>query len=182
MTELLPTIRPGKIQRVLVTGGCGFIGSALVRWFILNTSARVLNLDKLTYAGNLASLSECEQSPNYAFRQLDICQAADLAKEIATFEPDCIFHLAAESHVDRSIDRPADFIQTNLVGTYSVLEGARRYWSHLPEARRERFRVVHVSTDEVYGTLRLDESRFGEDSRYLPNSPYAATKAAQSVL
>ena len=168
--------------RVLLTGGCGFVGSALVRHLISETSAEVLNLDKLTYAGNLAAVAAVAGSPRYRFSRLDVCDSAKVASEIAAFEPDLIIHLAAESHVDRSIDESVDFVQTNLVGTHTLLEGARCYWRGLPDGRKRQFRFVHVSTDEVYGTLDLDKGKFVEESPYRPNSPYAATKAGSDHL
>jgi dTDP-glucose 4,6-dehydratase len=180
--RMLPQSPQKDPMRIMLTGGCGFIGSALVRWLIEKTSAEVLNIDKLTYAGNRLSVAEAAPSPRYSFRRLDICDTAALNQEVAAFEPDRIIHLAAESHVDRSIDGPSDFIQTNLVGTYAVLESARRYWSRLPELRRDHFRVVHVSTDEVYGSLPLSSGTFSEDTPYRPNSPYAATKAGSDHL
>lgn len=168
-------------MRILVTGGAGFIGSAVTRWIIQNTPDRVLVFDKLTYAGNLASLAPVAQDQRYAFRRGDICDAGAVEAALADFEPDIVMHLAAESHVDRSIDGPSAFIQTNVVGTYILLHSAFAYWRKLPPERRERFRFHHISTDEVFGSLG-DEGTFCEDSRYAPNSPYAASKASSDHL
>src|SRR5690554_4227836 len=140
-------------MKILVTGGAGFIGSAVIRHIINNTQDSVVNLDKLTYAGNLESLLEVSHSDRYAFEQVDICNADELKRVFAEHQPDAVMHLAAESHVDRSIDGPAEFIQTNIVGTYTLLEAARAYWNALPDARKQAFRFHHVSTDEVYGDL-----------------------------
>jgi dTDP-glucose 4,6-dehydratase len=168
-------------MRILVTGGAGFIGSAVTRWIIQKTPDRVLVFDKLTYAGNLASLAPVAHDQRYAFRQGDICDAAAVESALADFEPDILMHLAAESHVDRSIDGPGAFIQTNVVGTYVLLQAAFAYWRKLPPGRRERFRFHHISTDEVFGSLG-DDGSFCEDSRYAPNSPYAASKAGSDHL
>ena len=167
-------------MRIIVTGGAGFIGSALVRYLIAQTEHQVLVIDKLTYAGNLASLSAVTDDPRYRFLRADICDQPAIADVFAKFDPDAVMHLAAESHVDRSIDRPAAFIDTNVVGTYVLLEAALAHWRKLG-ARAPDFRFHHVSTDEVYGTLS-DEGRFTEDSRYDPRSPYSATKAASDHL
>ena len=136
-------------MKVLVTGGAGFIGSAVVRHIIKNTQDEVLNIDKLTYAGNLESLAEVDQDPKYQFAQIDICDAEALTQAFLTFQPNLIMHLAAESHVDRSIDGPAEFITTNIVGTYTLLEVARKYWTQLNEQEKQQFRFHHISTDEV---------------------------------
>jgi dTDP-glucose 4,6-dehydratase len=166
---------------LLVTGGAGFIGSALVRYLIAETEATVVNIDKLTYAGNLASLAESTQSPRYHFRQDDICDSLALQRIFNEYQPTAIMHLAAESHVDRSIDGPAAFIETNIVGTYRLLDGARAYYQALPEPRKSSFRFLHVSTDEVYGSLGAT-GLFQETSQYQPNSPYAASKAGADHL
>jgi dTDP-glucose 4,6-dehydratase len=168
-------------MRILVTGGAGFIGSAVTRWIVEKTPHGVLVFDKLTYAGNLASLAPVAQDPRYAFRKADICDAAAVKAAIADFDPDVIMHLAAESHVDRSIDGPATFIQTNVVGTFTLLQAALAHWRGLAGERRERFRFHHISTDEVFGSLGA-EGYFFEDSRYQPNSPYAASKAGSDHL
>jgi len=167
--------------RILVTGGAGFIGSALCRYLIAHGTAEVLNLDKLTYAANLDSLAPIAAHPRYRFEKADICEGPRLRQLFADFRPDAVMHLAAESHVDRSIDGPAAFIETNIVGTYSLLEAARDYWRGLPEAARSSFRFLHVSTDEVYGSLG-SEGFFREDTPYQPNSPYSASKAAADHL
>ncbi|MDH1526329.1 dTDP-glucose 4,6-dehydratase [Pseudomonas mosselii] len=169
-------------MRILVTGGAGFIGSALVRHLIDHTDHEVLNLDKLTYAGNLQSLLRVAGNSRYEFVQADIADQAGVSAVLARFQPDAIMHLAAESHVDRSIDGPADFIQTNIVGTYSLLEAARGYWSTLNEPARGAFRFHHVSTDEVFGDLQDTGDLFNENSSYAPSSPYSASKAAADHL
>ena len=169
-------------MRVLVTGGAGFIGSALIRHLIDDTSAEVLNVDKLTYAGNLQSLASISGSERYQFAQLDICDRVALEKAFASFSPSHVMHLAAESHVDRSIDAPHQFIQTNIVGTYSLLEVARSYWQGLNGSSRSEFRFHHISTDEVYGDLEDENSLFEEVTPYAPSSPYAASKAGSDHL
>ena len=169
-------------MKVLVTGGAGFIGSALIRYLISGTDNDVINLDKLTYAGNLDSLLPVADSPRYQFEQADICDRESLDRIFAAHQPDAVIHLAAESHVDRSIDGPGDFIQTNLVGTYSMLEAGRAYWSGLSDTARAEFRFLHVSTDEVYGDLAGSDDLFREDTPYDPSSPYAATKAGSDHL
>ena len=169
-------------MKVLVTGGAGFIGSALIRYLISGTDNDVINLDKLTYAGNLDSLLPVADSPRYQFEQADICDRESLDRIFAAHQPDAVIHLAAESHVDRSIDGPGDFIQTNLVGTYSMLEAGRAYWSGLSDTARTEFRFLHVSTDEVYGDLAGSDDLFREDTPYDPSSPYAATKAGSDHL
>ena len=168
--------------RVLVTGGAGFIGSAVIRQLITNTSCIVGNIDKLTYAGNLDSLKTIESSSRYAFFQTDICDANALSKVIRSFQPDAIMHLAAESHVDRSIDGPSEFIQTNIVGTYTLLEAARQYWSSLDAEAKAAFRFHDISTDEVYGDLEGTDDLFTETTSYAPSSPYSASKASSDHL
>jgi dTDP-glucose 4,6-dehydratase len=167
-------------QRVLVTGGAGFIGSAVVRRLVRQGRA-VLNYDKLTYAGNLASLAEVHNLPGYSFLQADVCDGGAFRAALADFRPDLVMHLAAESHVDRSIDGPGAFISTNIVGTYTLLDETLRYWRGLDAAAAERFRFHHISTDEVFGTLG-EEGLFREDTPYQPNSPYSASKAASDHL
>ena len=170
-------------MKILVTGGAGFIGSAVVRHLIAETEHQVLNLDKLTYAANLDSLSDVEGSPRYRFVQADICDRAALGEVLSTFSPDAIINLAAESHVDRSIDGADDFVQTNLVGTYQLLEAVRSYCTGHDSPAKPGFRLLHVSTDEVFGDLSDEcDSRFVEDSPYMPSSPYAATKAGSDHL
>src|SRR5215469_3609859 len=169
-------------RKVLVTGGCGFIGSALVRHLVDGCGARVLNIDALTYAGDSSTVADVADSPQYQFEHLNICNAVRLTEIVRRFEPDAIIHLAAESHVDRSIDRPADFIQTNIVGTYALLEAALTYYRSLTGSRREEFRFLHISTDEVYGSLDHNDAPFTEVSQIRPNSPYAASKAASDHL
>jgi dTDP-glucose 4,6-dehydratase len=170
-----------EAKKILVTGGAGFIGSAVARRIIRATPHEALVFDKLTYAGNLASLAPIARSPRYRFVRGDICDGAAVAAAIAAFEPDWIMHLAAESHVDRSIDGPGDFIQTNLVGTYVLLQAALGYWRDLPASRAANFRFHHISTDEVFGSLGAD-GLFGEDAPYAPNSPYSASKAGSDHL
>ncbi len=168
-------------MKVLVTGGAGFIGSAVVRHYLRNSGHSVVNLDKLTYAGNLASLAEVADDPRYHFERVDISNRDGVDRALRRHQPDAIIHLAAESHVDRSIDGPAAFIQTNIVGTYTLLEAARRYWGALPADRKAAFRFLHVSTDEVYGSLG-ETGLFTEETAYRPNSPYAASKASSDHL
>jgi dTDP-glucose 4,6-dehydratase len=167
-------------RKVLVTGGAGFIGSAVCRRLVADGAA-VLNLDALTYAGNLQSLAMIDNAPNYRFAKVDICDRRSVAEAFETFAPDHVIHLAAESHVDRSITAGDAFIQTNIVGAFSMLEAARAYWQALPPQRRDAFRFLHVSTDEVYGSLE-DEGAFVEETRYDPSSPYSASKAAADHL
>jgi dTDP-glucose 4,6-dehydratase len=166
---------------ILITGGAGFIGGCLVRQLVGEQAAHVINLDKLTYAGNLDSLADVRESPLHTFVQADIGDGACLAEILSVHQPDAVLHLAAESHVDRSIDGPAPFIQTNVVGTFTLLEAALRYWRQLSPERAQRFRFLQVSTDEVYGSLGAD-GRFTETTAYAPNSPYSASKAAADHL
>ncbi len=168
-------------MKAIVTGGAGFIGSAVVRLLIGETDAEVVTVDKLTYAGNLASLAGVARSPRHRFVRADVCDRRAMADLFAAVQPDLVMHLAAESHVDRSIEGPAVFIETNVVGTYALLEAARAYWSGLPPARRDSFRFHHVSTDEVYGSLGAD-GLFTETTPYAPNSPYSASKASSDHL
>ncbi|MBB1303736.1 dTDP-glucose 4,6-dehydratase [Pseudoalteromonas sp. SR44-8] len=180
-------------MKILVTGGAGFIGSAVVRHIIENTTDSVINLDKLTYAGNLESLKSLESNERYVFEQVDICNHAELDRVFKVHKPDAVMHLAAESHVDRSITGPAEFIQTNIVGTYTLLEAAREYWNSLDTAAKQAFRFHHISTDEVYGDLpHPDEQEgsafdkelplFTEQTSYAPSSPYSASKASSDHL
>ncbi|MCX9132809.1 dTDP-glucose 4,6-dehydratase [Aeromonas veronii] len=177
-------------MKILVTGGAGFIGSAVVRHIIRDTQDAVINLDKLTYAGNLESLADVSTSERYVFEQVDICSRAELDRVFTLHQPDAVMHLAAESHVDRSITGPADFIETNIVGTYMLLEAARAYWNGLDELRKAAFRFHHISTDEVYGDLpHPDEVAAGESlplftetTPYAPSSPYSASKASSDHL
>lgn len=168
-------------MRFLVTGGAGFIGSAVVRYLINETSHSVINVDKLTYAGNLENLSDIVGSDRYLFFQADICDPVKMSEILQECQPDLLMHLAAESHVDRSIDGPGDFIRTNIVGTYTLLEVVRDYLGKLDKTRTERFRFHHISTDEVYGSLG-DKGKFNELHRYSPNSPYSASKASSDHL
>ena len=170
------------VKTFLVTGGAGFIGSAVVRELIQHTPHRVINVDKLTYSGNLESLVSIEASERYTFKQADICNAAAMQRLFETYQPDIVMHLAAESHVDRSIDGPAEFIQTNVVGTAVLLEAARSYWNGLEGERREIFRFHHISTDEVYGDLEGTDDLFTEQTPYAPSSPYSASKASSDHL
>lgn len=169
-------------MNILVTGGAGFIGSAVIRHIIKNTDHQVLNVDKLTYAGNLESLKEIDQSSKYDFKQIDICDADSLKQAFDNFQPDLVMHLAAESHVDRSIDGPAEFITTNIVGTYTLLEAARQYWQALDESKKAIFKFHHISTDEVYGDLEGTTDLFTESTSYAPSSPYSASKASSDHL
>lgn len=169
-------------MKILITGGAGFIGSAVVRHIIENTENEVLNVDKLTYAGNLESLARIAKNPRYTFSQTDICDRAALDELFENFQPDAVMHLAAESHVDRSITGPAAFIETNIIGTYQLLEAARHYWNTLPENRKTAFRFHHISTDEVYGDLEGTDDLFLETTPYAPSSPYSASKASSDHL
>ena len=169
-------------KNILVTGGAGFIGSAVIRYLINETNSNVLNIDKLTYAGNLESLETVSNNPRYQFLHADICDKVAMTKAFDDFEPDIVMHLAAESHVDRSIDGPMDFIQTNIIGTYNLLEVARNYWQNLTEDKKSRFKFHHISTDEVYGDLEGTEDLFTEETSYSPSSPYSASKASSDHL
>jgi dTDP-glucose 4,6-dehydratase len=169
-------------MKIIVTGGAGFIGSAVIRHLINDTEHQVINLDKLTYAGNLASLTEVENNSRYQFVQMDICDASGTADVLREHQPDAIMHLAAESHVDRSIDHAGEFMQTNIMGTFNLLEQARRYWGGLPQTRKANFRFHHVSTDEVYGDLEGTTDLFTETTSYAPSSPYSASKASSDHL
>lgn len=169
-------------MKILVTGGAGFIGSAVVRHIIQNTQDEVINLDKLTYAGNRESLLGCEQSSRYKFEYVDICDSNELSRVFETHRPDIVMHLAAESHVDRSIDGPGEFMKTNIIGTYNLLEVSRTYWQSLTGSKKELFRFHHISTDEVYGDLENPEELFTETTSYSPSSPYSASKASSDHL
>lgn len=169
-------------MRILVTGGAGFIGSAVIRHIIMNTDHDILNIDKLTYAGNLESLQEIAEHPRYHFKQIDIVDAQALKQAFDEFQPNLVMHLAAESHVDRSIDGPAAFISTNIVGTYTLLEAARHYWQQLGAPEKSSFRFHHISTDEVYGDLAGTTDFFTESTAYAPSSPYSASKASADHL
>jgi len=169
------------VKKILVTGGAGFIGSAVIRFILQNTEDRVINIDALTYAGNLESLRGAASNNAYTFEQVDICNKKELVRVFSEHKPDVVMHLAAESHVDRSISSPSDFIQTNVVGTYNMLEVAKAYWSNLDKSKQDRFIFHHISTDEVYGDLE-DGELFTEDTPYCPSSPYSASKAASDHL
>lgn len=169
-------------MKLLVTGGAGFIGSAVIRHIIANTADSVVNVDKLTYAGNLESLAVVSDSDRYRFEQVDICDRNQLERVFSKHQPDAVMHLAAESHVDRSIDGPAAFIETNIVGTYTLLEVARAYWSRLDDEGKATFRFHHISTDEVYGDLEGPKGLFTEETSYAPGSPYSASKASSDHL
>ncbi|MBI6548015.1 dTDP-glucose 4,6-dehydratase [Xenorhabdus lircayensis] len=177
-------------MKILVTGGAGFIGSALIRHIINHTNDSVINVDKLTYAGNLESLKEIDNSPRYSFEKADICDRNGLDNILEQYQPDAIMHLAAESHVDRSISGPSDFIETNIIGTYTLLEATRNYWQQLPEDKKNKFIFHHISTDEVYGDLPHPDQfpdgsslpLFTETTAYAPSSPYSASKASSDHL
>jgi dTDP-glucose 4,6-dehydratase len=169
-------------KKILISGGAGFIGSAVIRHIIENTEHSVVNVDKLTYAGNLESLVSIESDSRYTFEKIDICDTAGINRVFNKHQPDIVMHLAAESHVDRSIDGPGEFIQTNIVGTYILLEEARGYWNDLEGNKKEDFRFHHVSTDEVYGDLEGTDDLFTEKTSYAPSSPYSASKASSDHL
>lgn len=169
-------------MKILITGGAGFIGSAVVRYIINSNQDEVLNIDKLTYAGNLESLQSIQDSSRYSFQQIDICDRLAVEEAFQAFKPDLVMHLAAESHVDRSIDGPAEFIHTNIVGTYTLLEVARQYWNSLEEHKKRQFKFHHISTDEVYGDLENTTDLFTETTPYAPSSPYSASKASSDHL
>ncbi|MCL5041526.1 MAG: dTDP-glucose 4,6-dehydratase [Gammaproteobacteria bacterium] len=176
-------------MKLLITGGAGFIGSAVIRHIITNTQDEVVNLDKLTYAGNLESLTAVSDNDRYSFEHVDICNRTEVDRVLVQHQPDAIMHLAAESHVDRSIDGPAEFIQTNIVGTYTLLEATRQYWQTLDGERKAGFRFHHISTDEVYGDLphpsetpNAEQHLFTEQTAYAPSSPYSASKASSDHL
>jgi dTDP-glucose 4,6-dehydratase len=169
-------------MKILVTGGAGFIGSAVIRHILKDTHYDVINVDKLTYAGNLESLPQGIDNARYCFEQVDICDDKEVARVFKQYQPSCVMHLAAESHVDRSIDGPYEFIQTNIIGTFSLLEQARSYFDGLSDEDRNRFRFHHISTDEVYGDLEDTDSLFSETTAYAPSSPYSASKASSDHL
>ncbi|MDE1326593.1 dTDP-glucose 4,6-dehydratase [Vibrio aestuarianus] len=169
-------------MKILVTGGAGFIGSAVIRYIMNNTPDSVINVDKLTYAGNLESLDEVDCHRRYFFERVDICNSAELDRVFLEHKPDAVMHLAAESHVDRSIDGPAAFIETNIVGTYTLLEATRTYWNTLTDDKKQAFRFHHISTDEVYGDLECTDDLFTETTSYEPSSPYSASKASSDHL
>ncbi|MDY6456392.1 dTDP-glucose 4,6-dehydratase [Acinetobacter faecalis] len=169
-------------MRLMITGGAGFIGSAVIRHIIKNTNHEVLNVDKLTYAGNLESLVSVANNERYTFSQTDICDRTALDQLFADYQPDAVMHLAAESHVDRSITGPFAFIETNIIGTYQLLEASRHYWNSLEETKKQKFRFHHISTDEVYGDLEGTTDLFTETTSYSPSSPYSASKASSDHL
>ncbi|ULJ63089.1 dTDP-glucose 4,6-dehydratase [Wielerella bovis] len=169
-------------MKILITGGAGFIGSALIRHIIENTNDSVINVDKLTYAGNLDNLASVADNPRYAFEQVDICDRTELDRIFQQYQPNAVMHLAAESHVDRSIDSAGEFIQTNIIGTFTLLETARAYFFRLPENKKSAFRFHHISTDEVFGDLHGTDDLFTETTPYAPSSPYSASKASSDHL
>ncbi|MFC0321998.1 dTDP-glucose 4,6-dehydratase [Gallibacterium melopsittaci] len=169
-------------MKILITGGAGFIGSAVIRYILQSTPHQVINLDKLTYAANLLFLETIQSNSRYFFEKGDICDRELLDKIFSMYQPDAVLHLAAESHVDRSINKPATFIETNIIGTYTLLETARHYWESLSTKKKKNFRFLHISTDEVYGDLQDKQTFFTEDTAYAPSSPYSASKAASDHL
>ncbi len=180
--QLKYNVIEGLNVNIIVTGGAGFIGSAVIRHIIQQTSHRVLNIDKLTYAGNLESLAEVASNERYQFSQTDICNRHDLDKLFEAFQPDLVMHLAAESHVDRSISGPYAFLETNIIGTYQLLEASRAYWQNLAQDKKNIFKFHHISTDEVYGDLEGTIDLFTEETSYSPSSPYSASKASSDHL
>jgi len=171
-----------KFKNFLITGGAGFIGSAVIRHIINNSKNSVINIDKLTYAGNIESIESIKNNARYVFEKVDICNVDEVKRIFIEYEPDIVMHLAAESHVDRSIDYPGEFIKTNIVGTYILLEQARIYWSSLKGSKKDGFKFHHISTDEVYGDLEGKDSLFTEETSYAPSSPYSASKASSDHL
>ena len=169
-------------MKILITGGAGFIGSALIRYLLRETSCQIINIDKLTYAGNLDSLADVSSSERYFFEQIDICNKDALKNVFDKFSPELVMHLAAESHVDKSIDSSGIFIETNIIGTYNMLEISRSYWSDLEAVQKDRFRFHHISTDEVFGDLTDSNEFFTEETPYEPSSPYSASKASSDHL
>lgn len=169
-------------MKILVTGGAGFIGSAVVRYIINNTNDEIVNVDCLTYAGNLQSIPEADKCPRYSFEQVDICDKEEVLRVFEQHKPDAVMHLAAESHVDRSIEGPDAFIQTNVIGTFNMLDAARGYWNALSDEEKKNFRFHHISTDEVYGDLEGTDDLFTETTSYAPSSPYSASKASSDHL
>lgn len=170
------------MKNILITGGAGFIGSAVIRYIVNEKADKVCNIDKLTYASNLDAVASVQDSPRYHFEQIDICDAESVQRVFTSFQPDVVMHLAAESHVDRSIDGPMVFMQTNIIGTMTLLEVARAYWQQLPDEKQASFRFHHVSTDEVYGDLEGTDDLFTETTPYSPSSPYSASKASSDHL
>ena len=169
-------------KTIIITGGAGFIGSELIRYLLSSSQHKIINIDKLTYSGNLESLVSIKNNKNYFFEQIDICNEQEIERVFKENKPDLVIHLAAESHVDRSIDGPMEFIRTNIIGTYNLLEQSKKYWELLKEPFKERFRFLHVSTDEVYGDLENKDGYFLESSSYSPSSPYSASKASSDHL
>ena len=169
-------------MRILITGGAGFIGSAVVRYIIQNTNDIVINMDKLSYAGNEDNLKGVCEDDRYIFERVDICDGPGVKKVFKRHQPDAVMHLAAESHVDRSIESPMNFIETNLFGTYTLLEESRNYWNQIPKVKKDIFKFHHISTDEVFGDLKLTDKAFTEETPYMPSSPYSATKAGADHL
>ena len=172
-------IKSTRGKSIIVTGGAGFIGSAIIRHLIKDTDYEIINIDKLTYAGNLESLKEVSNSPQYTFEQVDICNQLEIHRIFKQYQPDVVMHLAAESHVDRSIDTPAEFINTNIIGSYTMLEVARQYWLELNKEKKKIFRFHHISTDEVYGDLIKTNALFTEKTAYAPSSPTLPQKLVQ---